>query len=284
MSLKAYFEVIRLSNSLIIALSMTLGYFIAMSSLSVSYIPKLIILYISGFLISAGGHVINDFADWKIDLINKPYRPIPSGRLSLKAAILYSVLLFSLGLLFSYFLSILAFIIATFSVALLIAYSFKFKKEGFIGNLTIAMLAALTFIYGGAALNVCYKVIYPAYFALIMTLGREILKGVEDFEGDSKFNVKTLAVLKGQSFACKVSALLFILIIGSSLVPYIFKEFSFVYLLIAVLGVDSIMFICAKNLLLGCSKKIVFTRKISKIAMLLGILAFLLDSIVRWII
>ncbi|MCD6513410.1 MAG: geranylgeranylglycerol-phosphate geranylgeranyltransferase [Candidatus Odinarchaeota archaeon] len=280
---KAYISITRPSNTIIVALSAILGYLIAVSPNGLS-LQIILLLFLSAGSISSGGHVINDYVDKDIDAINKPYRPIPSGAISPKSALLYSMILFALGVLLSFLINIYTFTIAFISSVLLIVYSFVTKRLGIIGNITIATLASLTFIYGGLAACLSNRIVYPAYFAFILTLGREIVKGIEDYEGDKLHNIKTLAVTKGINYSCYISAILFIILIVTSPLPFVLGEFTIVYLIIAVCFVDIIMFASIIYLLKYKSKKIKTVRVISKGAMFLGILAFLLDSLVRWFI
>ncbi|MQK95647.1 UbiA family prenyltransferase, partial [Escherichia coli] len=74
-------------------------------------------------LIAAGGYVINDYYDAEIDLINKPFRPIPSGRVSKVEALILSLILMSLGIAFSYYVGLISFTYAVFNAVLLILYS-----------------------------------------------------------------------------------------------------------------------------------------------------------------
>ena len=81
------------------------------------------------FIVTGGGNTINDYFDYKIDIINKPERPIPSGRISLKTTLIYSLSLFTIGIIFAFIIGVLPGIITLFSSSLLILYAYKISNE-----------------------------------------------------------------------------------------------------------------------------------------------------------
>ena len=94
--------------------------------------------------ISSAGHAINDVVDKDIDAINKPYRPIPSGIVTSEEAKIFACALFSAGVIIAFFVSVFSLVIASFASLLLYVYAVHLKRRGFLGNLTIALLAFLT--------------------------------------------------------------------------------------------------------------------------------------------
>ena len=74
---------------------------------------------ISASLIAAAGYVINDYFDIKIDKINRPERPLASGEISVKSAIIYYSIFSIIGLSLSVLISYTAFFIALLTVILL---------------------------------------------------------------------------------------------------------------------------------------------------------------------
>ncbi|MHC1575511.1 MAG: UbiA family prenyltransferase, partial [Candidatus Methanogasteraceae archaeon] len=84
---------------------------------------RLFSLFSSVFLITGAGNAINDYFDADIDAINKPMRPIPSGRVSRNAALYLSLLLFGLGIALAYTINIICFVIALANSLMLIVYA-----------------------------------------------------------------------------------------------------------------------------------------------------------------
>lgn len=101
-------------------------------------------------LVTAAGNVINDYFDAEIDAVNRPKRPIPSGAIGKKPALVYAGILFFLGLLVSWFTTPLCFGIALFNALLLVAYAYRLKSTPFFGNVAVSYLAASIFLFGGA--------------------------------------------------------------------------------------------------------------------------------------
>jgi 4-hydroxybenzoate polyprenyltransferase len=197
------------------------------------YVLWLIIL--ATVLIAAGGYVVNDYFDVKIDRINRPDELIVTRTVSKPAAMQLSVGLSAAGtlcgiaaaaLLHSMTLGILFVIIP----GLLWFYSSSYKRMLLIGNLTIALLAGLTPIVVAMAniaqLRLLYAAILPyttlehdlyawlggfALFAFLLTWIREIIKDLQDQMGDRELECHTLPIVWGEKWTkLFVSALILI--------------------------------------------------------------------------
>ncbi|HLP17364.1 MAG TPA: geranylgeranylglycerol-phosphate geranylgeranyltransferase, partial [Bacteroidota bacterium] len=140
----------------------------------------------SGALIGAAGMVINDIFDVEIDRINKPERPLPRGEVTIARAKLLYLMLNGAGVLLTALLPAEAQAIAIGAILLIYLYSAVLKRTVLAGNLAVGVMTGLTFIYGGAAVGGIDRALLPALFALLMNLGREIIKDMEDVEGDRR--------------------------------------------------------------------------------------------------
>ena len=158
----------------------------------------LYILAISTVLIAAGGYIINDYYDVKIDLINKPDRVVVGKSMRRRYALFFhtslSVLGVALGLLLSWKIAGLNF----FSAFLLWLYSNLLKRRPFVGNFSIALLTGLS-VYAVAMLfePANKLIIVYSFFSFFITLVREIIKDMEDLKGDNTFGCQTLPILWG---------------------------------------------------------------------------------------
>ena len=197
------------------------------------YILLLVIL--ATVLIAAGGYVINDYFDVKIDRINRPDELIVTRTISKPAAMRLSIALSAAGivcglviaiLLRSWTLGILFIIIP----GLLWFYSSSYKRLFMVGNLIIALLAGMTpmvvAMTNVAQLQLRFAPILPyttlthdlyawlggfALFAFLLTWMREIVKDMQDQMGDRELECHSMPVVWGDTWT-KVFVTMLILI------------------------------------------------------------------------
>ena len=160
---------------------------------------RLAVLSASTMIIAAGGYIINDYYDVKIDLINKPERVVVGRSISRRYAILLHTVLNVVGILLGLVLNWKIGVVCFFSVFLLWLYSNMLKRLPFVGNVAVALLtgssiAIVLLLYPFAA-----KTTLGIYtlFAFFTTLVREIIKDMEDLKGDNTFGCKTLPIVWG---------------------------------------------------------------------------------------
>ncbi|MDD8019402.1 MAG: geranylgeranylglycerol-phosphate geranylgeranyltransferase, partial [Bacteroidota bacterium] len=182
--MKQYIALLRPSNFVITALSIFVSCILAGGTKA--QFLQMMFASLGGALIGGGGMVINDIFDIEIDKINKPNRPLPSGAVTKFDAALFYAGLTVAGLMMSYSASWSAFLIAIFAVPTIFFYSYIFKSTPLFGNLIVGFLTGLAFIYGGAAVGNIKQAMMPAVFALLINVGREVIKDMEDVEGDMK--------------------------------------------------------------------------------------------------
>ena len=120
-----YVEIIRPGNVIMAIIAVVL---VAILGKNIN-IPIILAMLCVFFAMSAG-NVINDYFDYKIDLINKPQRPIPSGKISLKGAKNYAYILFILAAIVGFIISYLVgtwipCAIVIFSDIVLYLYAYK---------------------------------------------------------------------------------------------------------------------------------------------------------------
>ena len=201
----------RVGNLIIIALTQyfTAGFLIGMHTLNDF---KLMLLSISTISIAAGGYVINDYYDVKIDYINKPDRVVIGKIISRRYAILFHVLLSAIGIALGVYLSLGIGLVNAVSVFLLWLYSNNLKRLPFIGNVTVAFLTGLAVM----VVDLFYRtnnslIIIYALFAFFITLVREVIKDMEDLKGDNSFGCKTLPIVWGIR---KTKMLLYVILVA----------------------------------------------------------------------
>lgn len=250
MNARGALDLVRPINCALIGFAVVVGAFVSKPP-SVP-VAQLGLGFLTGFFICAYSMALNDVYDIEVDRVNRPDRPIPSGRISSQDASRISFMTLAAGMACS-FLSLipLAVVIAAAYAFLSWLYDSRAKKTGFAGNLIVASSLAIPFIYGGAVSGgsiVGSLLLMMALTAFFSGVGREVVKGMADVEGDSKRDVNSIARSRGLSFASMVGALFFVLAVLTSWIPLavglanqvytygvIVPDAIFVYLAVAIL-------------------------------------------------
>jgi len=225
--LGSFIALTRPLNCLITALSVGVG---ALTAAPIPASWPVLLAALSAALITAAGNAFNDIIDIDIDRINRPHRPLPAGRLTHRAALLEAFLLGLTGLLLAGFVSLLHLAIAGMVIAVLIGYSIYLKNSTLWGNIAIGVVAAAAFPYGALAIGESERSWIPAGFALLFHLGREIVKDIEDVEGDRSRGLKTLPLRWGRLIAARIAYSIYIFLIAFTLLPWIAGIYGLLYL------------------------------------------------------
>lgn len=191
-------------------------------------------------LATAAGNAINDYFDREIDRINRPSRPIPRGAVSPRETLTYSVALFLGAVVAVSTLPLIAVAIALVNLAALIAYTEFFKGLPGVGNVVVAYLTGSTFLFGGAAVGRPFGASVLFVLAALATLTREIVKDVEDIDGDRSEGLRTLPIAIGERPALYVGVAVMCVAVAASAVPFHQETFGVAYLLL-VIPADGIM-------------------------------------------
>ncbi len=271
-------ELMRYRNCAMAGLAGVIGGGIAYATASGELI-WLLFIFITVFLITGAGNAINDYFDAAIDAVNRPDRPIPSGRLKKKSAFTVSIALFGAGIITAYFIGSIPFFIAVLNSLLLFFYASFLKRKVFLGNLSVAYLTGSTFLFGGTAYGYEGSEITVVLFFLSMlaTLAREIVKSIEDMEGDRKDGALTLPVRIGERPAAYMAMGFGLVAVGLSPMPYIRGLFNEYYLL--VVGFADVIFLYA--VLLALKKRPAASSKYFKVGMFLALIAFIAGSFLK---
>ena len=214
----AFTKLIRLKNLIMIALIQVLIKYtlinVYLDNFTLNNI-RFSFYLIALILIVAGGYIINDIYDIETDKINKKENQIIGNSISSKSAFNYYYLLNFIGVLFGFYIALsigkiaFGFIFIFFAFSLW-RYSKQHKTSFATGNFQVAFLTALSIINlilfdlvpiginnENGSLMISKIIIFYAGFSFITTLIREIVKDIEDLEGDQKINAKTLAITYG---------------------------------------------------------------------------------------
>lgn len=230
------------------------------------------------FTATGAGNVINDYFDYEIDAINRPQRPIPSGRISRGVAGAYAIGLFILASALGFYLGPLPGFIVVGSSLLMIYYAHTLKRECFIGNFVVSFLTGLSFIFGGVIVGEIVKAAYIGFYAFLMTMAREIIKDMEDIEGDRMEGATTIPIKYGHRVASVIAATFMLIASLTSPILYTIKIFTILY--IPILSIAIIIFLKAAFTILKNPKRETAgeVSKQIKIGMGITFIAFALGS------
>ncbi|MFT3946783.1 MAG: geranylgeranylglycerol-phosphate geranylgeranyltransferase [Agriterribacter sp.] len=231
MKLKAFFRLVRYPNLVFIAVTQFLFYFCIVSP-SIHpgiFFPDEVILLalivLSSVFIAAGGYIINDYFDLNIDLVNKPGRIVVEKVIPRRWAILLHWFFSIAGIIIGFYVSYITKnwwigFSNIVCVLLLLVYSTTFKKKILSGNIIISLLTAwvvliIFFFIDHLSVNSLHnwqisslleteahrRIMRLAFlyggFAFVISIIREVIKDMEDMEGDARFGCRTMPVAWG---------------------------------------------------------------------------------------
>jgi geranylgeranylglycerol-phosphate geranylgeranyltransferase len=280
----AYIQMMRPVNGLMQAFAVSIGFVVVEQSIMIS--SSLVLGIFTAVFTTGASMVANDYWDRDVDAINVPTRPIPSGRVTPRQAVIFTVILSLVGLSTAFATNFACLGIALISLGVALAYSWKGKDTGLPGNLMVSLCVAIPFIYGGVIpKGVSTSLIELgvigafAFMAFLANTGREITKGIADMAGDQLRETRTIAIQFGVSVAAKVSAVFYIIPVIISLIVWVFGILSEFYLPIVVLA-DLGFFWSALSLIHNYSETNA-TRIKNRVllSMFLGLIAFVIGGI-----
>ena len=239
---------------------------------------QFVLLVLATVFLSASGYIINDYFDVNADMMNKPDSVIIGKyihrRIGMALHWIFNILGVICGGIVSFSIGFPQFtMIFIFIAGLLWFYSTAFSKEPFIGNIIIAALVALVpliaAIYDLLPLNFMYKnILYAKYvsfegmlfwslgyslFAFLITLIREMVKDIEDLEGDAAYGRNTIPIAYGIKTAKYITFSIYVITIIALIfvhIAYLENVFSMLYLYLGIiipLFISSIFFIRADS-------------------------------------
>lgn len=244
-----YLQLVRYKNIAFIILIQTLTYWCIINPILITYgvqqtLPLFIkvLSIIATLFITAGGYVINDYFDIKIDMINKPDKVIITNSISKKSAMNFYITLTAIGILCGltcaiFLRSITIALIFIITPGVLWFYSASYKRQLIIGNIIVAICASLVILLPLICVSTFLTDNYPmiqetpiikkiyswvcsfAGFSFIFTFIREIVKDLEDIPGDREMECHTIPVVWKESTAKIIVTTL--LILANILLTYV---------------------------------------------------------------
>ena len=255
------------------------------------------LLIMATLCLAAAGNIINDIFDVETDLINKPDRVIVGKSISEKTAYNLFIAFNIIGVLIGFYLSHLVgksgfFALFVIISALLYVYASYLKQMLIVGNVVISILVALSLIIVGlfellpaiTSTNqetqlTFFKIILDyAVFAFIINLLREMVKDIEDIDGDYKAQMNTLPIAIGRERAAQVTfalTVISILIVLYYVLTYLYKQqLVVIYFLLCIIA--PLIYVSIKLLYAKRKQDFKLISVILKSVMLLGMLSLLI--------
>src|SRR6185437_4451727 len=314
--LAAFFRLVRWPNLVFIFLTQLLFYYCIQLPLHhaaawifapILYPRLFFLLAASSVLIAAAGYIINDYFDLNIDRVNKPKRLVVDRIIKRRWTILWHWILSGLGLLLSLYVSwrlrnpLIA--LANLScVILLYFYSTTFKRKLLIGNVIISLLTAWVILVlyvaefrltalGDAHYQLLFSSLFKfaivySSFAFLLSLIREVVKDIEDMDGDMKYGCRTMPIVWGVNVAKVFAGTLTVVLLGALVILqfYVLQKAWFPLTAYGVALVDLPLLYILRNLYTAQTKKDYHRLSNTiKLVMLAGILSIILANGLPWI-
>lgn len=312
--INAFLRLIRWTNLLIIAVTQLLFYFCVVhpfysvneNAYSSFTFNHFILLVISSLLIAAAGNIINDYFDLNIDEVNKPEKKVIDKLIKRRWVIVMHIVFSAVGILLGFYIDFQTSVFwLGFSnlacVLLLFGYSISLKKKLLVGNILISLLTAWVILvcffcyYRAFHCTACDVVEWQAQlrrfirisflyagFAFVISLIREVVKDMEDMEGDARYGCKTLPITWGIPASKVFVAVWLVVLIGMiSIVQfYVFQlgwVWSAVYCIILIIG--PLLWILRKLFMAQVPKDYHGVSSMIKFVMLTGLLSMVFFKI-----
>ncbi len=220
---QGFVRLMRPVNCVIMGFAVFVGVVLAGQSLLGVVWMNVVFGFLTGFTLAAAAMAVNDYYDRKIDAINEPSRPIPSGLITPSEALVLAAVLSVVGLALAVVVSVFCLAVALLSWVFVTTYVTVGKRSGLPGNFLVSACVATPFVYGSilAAGSVALNVWFFVLMAFLANTGREITKGIVDTEGDKTENVKTLAVRYGERVAAVFAVLFYLAAVALTPLPLV---------------------------------------------------------------
>ncbi|MFL0354597.1 geranylgeranylglycerol-phosphate geranylgeranyltransferase [Xanthomarina sp. GH4-25] len=252
------------------------------------------LLVLTTVCLAAAGYIINDIYDIETDVINKPEKVIVGKTISEKTANILFISLNVIGVAIGFYLSHLVgrsgfFTLFVIISALLYIYASYLKQVLLIGNIVISLLVSLSLIIVGLfeLLPVMtvqnqetqitfFKIIIDyAIFAFVLNFIREIVKDIEDVDGDYKSGMNTLPIAIGRDRATKIVFILLLIPLFGVVyyvITHLYKQLFLVgYFLLFVIA--PLIYIMIKSFSAESKKDYQVLSNLLKLVMFFGMLS-----------
>ncbi len=266
-------QLVRLKNLLLAAAGVAIGG--ALATGRPGFSAPLLWAMASAIGLGAAGNTANDLYDVEADRVNRPERPLPSGRVSRNAALAIGGVGGGFGLFAAWWVGEPVFGMAVVALAVMLVYSPALKRQGLLGNLAVATVASLPLIFGAAAIGWWRAGLVPFALAALLHFAREIVKDLEDVPGDLAAGRRTLPITLGPHAGFVLAAAALVVFVPVALAPWLAGWYGRRYGF-SVIALDVGVAVLIVRLL---GQRLEGARTALKAAMAVGLVALLWDRL-----
>jgi len=199
--LKELFRLTRFEHALMLAFAVLIAETVVLGAL-----PPLSLVIVLSLLVpifsEMGSFALNDYLDIEADKANKMMeRPLVKGTISAGFALWFSVACLVISVALALFINLPAFLIALVFNLLAVAYNYRLKDLPLVGNAYIALTMAIPFLFGNYVVSGTLSpiILVLAVLGFVAGLAREVIKSVQDMEGDAQEHYREIRRTEGAS-------------------------------------------------------------------------------------
>ena len=230
----------RIGNGAIASTAVWIGWSVTEGDPSPMFIPILLLMFTT-FMMVSGGNILNDLSDTEQDRKVHPDRPLAKKGSNRNYYMKISLFLWGSGLVATTISSVLSrqfepMLVLIISLLLLVSYEIWSKNKGLPGNITVSILTGITFLFG-ASLEGKIPLMIIAFFGMasLMNISRELVKDIEDMEGDRGWR-RTFPLIFGTERSSILILVSTLSAISISIAIVLFGPFDPIYIVMIIIA------------------------------------------------
>ncbi|MEM1628692.1 MAG: geranylgeranylglycerol-phosphate geranylgeranyltransferase [Desulfurococcaceae archaeon] len=282
MGFKHYLSTMRPFNSLMSGVGVIFTALLC-SKYTVTGIDNVLLLllgFYTGFAVTGASMAINDIVDEEVDRINKPWKPLPMGYVNRKFLITTSIAMVVLALLLNALVDIK--LLAITLVYTVIGISYSMLRKYWWSQLLVALSTTGPIIYGYVLFTAKDVLALVAMFSttiFLVTLAREILKAIQDLEGDKLCGYKTIPIKIGVRKAKHLMIIVAVMGVAMGIITGVIATTNILYMVLIVISGSFYLHNMIRAHRNTSREILETTRRNTLISMMMGLVAFWLSRV-----
>lgn len=272
--IRAFFHSFRIGNCLMGILIVAVSSAVVLGNDSLDSLDKVVPAGLAAFFLMAGGNMINDVSDASIDRTIHPTRAIPKGLFTRRFLLVWALIFYLVALFFAITVNIHCFLFVLGGELILGGYELYLKRYPLLGNFVIGLLVACVFLGAAAAVGGWKKLGVLALLGGSVNIAREIIKDIEDMEGDA--DRLTLPIKFGKKASARIAGGLLLGVMVLGVLPYYPLQLftGMMYLILIAFVFAMIIFSMRYSII-----KSKMSQQVLKAAMFVALMAFLFGNV-----